>query len=113
MSFWFYLASAALLLGRATKKSVLGIIVLNVVVTALKTATHVRRPNGLDYMSFPSGHAANAWYLAALWGFNPWVTMWAVVVSVMRVVKRWHTPLDVVAGALLGVFAAKHFLPGA
>ena len=104
---WFYLASTALLWSKATKKTVFGLVALNVIVSAIKVATHMRRPNGSDYLSFPSGHAATAWYLATLWSFNPWVTAWAVLVSGMRVVERWHTPLDVVAGALLGIAAAK------
>lgn len=109
MNAWFYLASIALLLGRLSKKAVVGIVALNIVVNALKVATHVRRPNGYDFMSFPSGHAANAWYLATLWDFNPFVTIWAVLVSGMRVVEGWHSPLDVVAGTILGIAAAKSF----
>ena len=109
MNAWFYLASIALLLGRLTKKAVVGIIALNIVVNAIKIMTHVRRPNGYDYMSFPSGHAANAWYLAALWNFNPFVTIWAILVSGMRVMEGWHSPLDVIVGAAMGIAAAKSF----
>jgi len=105
--FWFYLVSAALLLGRLTKKAVLGLVVLNVVVSAIKTVTHVRRPNGSDHLSFPSGHAATAWYIATIWSFNPFVTLWAATVSALRVVEGWHSPLDVIIGGLLGFAAAK------
>lgn len=93
-----------------TKKAVIGIVALNVVVHALKVLTQVQRPNGYNYKSFPSGHAANAWYLATLLSFNPFATAFATLVSYTRVAEGWHSVLDVVAGAALGIAAAKSTL---
>ncbi len=64
--------------------------------------------------SFPSGDALRAWYLAATLppalGLAPWVTAvligLAVMVSLGRVAMGAHYPLDVLAGAGMGLLAA-------
>lgn len=61
--------------------------------------------------SFPSGHSLRSWLMAGsvalLWPGRPRlhaaVWLWAVAVLVMLVVGAWHTPTDVVGGALLAV----------
>ena len=92
------------------QKAVLWIVALNMVVYTLKEVTHVQRPNVYNYRSFPSGHAANAWYLATLVSFNPFATALATLVSYTRVSQGWHSVLDVVVGSALGIAAAKSTL---
>lgn len=66
-----------------------------------------------DFASFPSGHASHAFALAAtvsreLGGWTPWVAYpLAAGVGVSRVVGGHHWPTDIVAGAALGLFAAR------
>lgn len=78
---------------------------LMAVVQAVKVATAVRRPDGSDARSFPSGHAAAAFYVAALSHFAPLATLWACLASVARVVLHRHSWLDVGIGAVLGAAA--------
>lgn len=40
-------------------------IILNVRVSSVKKISHEMGPNGSDYLSFPSGHTAEAFALAA------------------------------------------------
>ena len=63
------------------------------------------------FASFPSGHANTAFALAfavsALWPqARPWMLMYAVAISLSRLVLLAHHPSDVVAGALVGVIGA-------
>lgn len=66
-----------------------------------------------DYASFPSGHTAHAFALAAtvsreLGGWAPWVAYpLAAGIGASRVIGRSHWPTDVVAGAALGIFTAR------
>lgn len=75
----------------------------------------VYRPGTLDreYYSFPSGHTAHAFALAATLsreleaGWVPYVAYpLAGAVGVGRVVGRRHWPTDVVAGAAVGLFSS-------
>jgi membrane-associated phospholipid phosphatase len=88
------------------------------------------RPLGwsVDYASFPSGHAVDAFAIAmavgALWPrARPLLWTYAVAIAVSRVVLTAHYPSDVLAGAVGGVvgvllvrdwFAARGlaFVPG-
>lgn len=86
-------------------------------VMALKFTIRRRRPMGewgeiyrtTDPHSFPSGHAARAFLIAALAIFlgPPWLALllciWAVLVSLARVAMGVHYISDVVAGAIVGV----------
>jgi len=98
----------------------LAVAALAVLVMTLKLIIRRRRPAGdwgaiyrnTDPHSFPSGHAARAAMLAVLlctWGpawAAPIAVVWAPLVSVARVALGVHYLSDVVAGALLGLFAS-------
>lgn len=64
--------------------------------------------------SFPSGHAASAWALAACWSslshnryLNAFLFSWATGVSLSRIFLDKHFASDVIAGSLLGYFIGK------
>lgn len=81
--------------------------------TLLKEVVHRKRPNGEDNLSFPSGHAANAFALAAVaerhygWkGGVPAYTL-ASLVAVSRLQRNKHYLSDVMAGATLGYIVGR------
>ncbi len=85
-------------------------------VYGLKTTTHRLRPNKGDYLSFPSGHTANAFmgaeFLAQEYGEkSPWYGIagysLAITTGVMRMYHRDHWFSDVVAGAGFGILSTK------
>lgn len=90
--------------------------VLAAIVFAIKFTVRRRRPEGewgaiyrqTDPHSFPSGHAARAWMLAAVaLGLGPawlgWVLLaWAPLVGLARIALGVHYISDVLAGAILG-----------
>jgi membrane-associated phospholipid phosphatase len=82
----------------------------------LKHATHRLRPNGSDYLSFPSGHTGLAFmgaeFLAQEFsGKSPVYTVIgytaAVTTGIFRMYNRDHWFSDVVAGAGFGVLSTK------
>ena len=94
-----------------------------VVVGTLKVLTGRKRPShnkddmfatvSVDKYSFPSGHATRVSMVAVLFSLSEmdptyllFVKIWAVVVSVSRIILGRHHILDVVAGVLIGVFDA-------
>lgn len=97
-----------------------GISGLIVVVMALKFLIRRRRPEGewggiyrnTDPHSFPSGHAARAFLIAALaTGLGPplagivlWI--WAPLVALARVAMGVHYASDILAGMLVGILVA-------
>ena len=76
---------------------------LLLVVHILKISVQKQRPDGSDVHSFPSGHTATAWYIVVLYEWHPLIFIWAILVSISRVVKKRHDAIDVTIGALLGV----------
>lgn len=86
---------------------------LTVVTGSLKLAVSERRPDGSDYNSFPSGHAARAFMGAELvrseygwqWGVGAYAV--AAGVAALRVTGDCHYLHDVVAGAAVGVLSAR------
>lgn len=75
---------------------------LVLVVHVIKTVVQEERPDGRDKLSFPSGHAAVAVFLAARFDWNPVVVLWAISVCMARVQKKRHFVHDVLAGAVCG-----------
>lgn len=64
--------------------------------------------------SFPSSHAANHFGLAAFWFFAImhvnrfkwyWLWVWALMIGLAQVYVGKHFPLDIVAGAALGIIS--------
>jgi len=81
--------------------------------TLLKEVVHRERPNGEDDLAFPSGHASNAFALAAVaerhygWkGGVPAYTL-ASLVAVSRLQRNKHYLSDVMAGATLGYIVGR------
>ncbi len=74
---------------------------------ALKSVTHVKRPDSNEHDSFPSGHATAAFSVAAMESnFHPKeAPLWyagAAAIADSRVVLHRHRWSDVIAGAALG-----------
>lgn len=97
-----------------------GIGGLAAIVLAVKFLVKRKRPAGewgdiyrnTDPHSFPSGHAARAFLIAAVSAFLAplWLAVllwvWAPLVALARVAMGVHYLSDVIVGALLGVFVA-------
>lgn len=97
-----------------------GISFLAALVLLIKFRVKRRRPEGdwggiyrnTDPHSFPSGHAARAFLIAALaTGLGPsWLAIllwiWAPLVSLARVAMGVHYVSDILAGAVLGIVVA-------
>jgi membrane-associated phospholipid phosphatase len=95
-----------------------------ILVNVLKTAVRRERPLSGDGgghfekggSSFPSGHAIEAWSLAAVvakqYGNHKWVPVvsyaYATAVSVSRVTSRQHFPSDVLAASAMGFFIGRY-----
>ncbi|MDO7875795.1 phosphatase PAP2 family protein [Hymenobacter sp. ASUV-10] len=93
-------------------------IVTNTIVTQLKNATQVERPDGSNYHSFPSQHTAMAFATATLlhkeYGHRSiWYSVAgysvATGVATLRLVKNNHWLSDVMAGAGVGI-ASTHLV---
>ena len=87
-------------------------VLTNTVVTQLKNATQVERPDGSNYHSFPSQHTAMAFTTATLlhkeYGHRSiWYSVAgysvATGVATLRLVKNNHWLSDVMAGAGVGI----------
>ena len=124
---WFWGAGLALLIWRGDADQrmwalqlLLAIAGLAAFVLAIKFIFRRRRPQGewgsiyrmTDPHSFPSGHAARAFLIAALvvaWGPSwlvPIIVLWAPLVALARVAMGLHYLSDIVGGAVLGLAAA-------
>jgi len=86
---------------------------LTVTAGALKLAVDERRPDGSNYRSFPSGHAARAFAGAELvrseygWAWGAAAYALATTVGVLRVTGDHHYTHDVVAGAAIGIASTR------
>ena len=99
---------------RAMTYDMLDATLVNLAYTeALKLAVGRERPNGQDNKSFPSGHASNAFALAAvaerLYGWRVGIPAYALagVVGASRIEQDKHWLSDVVAGATLGYIVGR------
>ena len=100
--------------GRMAVSQGIGAVVRAGAVEGLKHWTDAPRPDGSDRHAFPSGHAAVAFMGAAMverelgWR-SPWYTFGAYsvasAVAMERVIDRRHRPVDVIAGAGIGILA--------
>ena len=84
-------------------------------VYVVKTLTHIQRPDESDYLSFPSGHTAQAFLAASivhteLRDKSQWygVGAYALATSVaaFRMINNKHWESDVIAGAGFGIISA-------
>ena len=81
--------------------------------TLLKEVVRRERPNGEDNLAFPSGHASNAFTLAAVaerhYGWKVGVPAYALAsaVAVSRLQRNKHYLSDVMAGATLGYIVGR------
>ncbi|MCO4293332.1 phosphatase PAP2 family protein [Solitalea sp. MAHUQ-68] len=94
----------------------LSTVFMSTTVHGLKNVTHEQRPDGSDYLSFPSGHTATAfaaaeflrqeykdqsmWYGIAGYGV-------ATATGVLRMYNNKHWFSDVVAGAGIGILSTE------
>lgn len=123
---WFWWPGMALLwlVGNSFWKSwaltvLISIICMSVFVMILKFTIRRRRPEGewgnwyraTDPHSFPSGHAARVFLIAAIAvGLGPtWLAVvlciWAPLVAIARVAMGVHYLSDIIAGGILGILA--------
>lgn len=83
------------------------------IVESLKFITQRERPDGSNSYSFPSGHSADAFTVAAVfshyYGWKWGVPLYAAAgfIAVSRVEKGRHWPSDVAAGATIGLLAGR------
>ncbi len=91
-------------------------IIMNITVSGLKQITHEQRPDGSDYLSFPSGHTAEAFASAEFLmqeykNVSVWygISGYAVATSVayLRMYNNKHWLNDVVAGAGFGILSTR------
>jgi len=81
--------------------------------SVLKVAVGRERPNGQDERSFPSGHASNAFALAAVverhYGWKAGIPAYALAAAVgaSRLQRNKHYLSDVLAGATLGYIVGR------
>lgn len=102
---------------------VFSLTLMSVTVFPMKEFSHILRPDGIDFLSFPSGHTAMAFTAASLlykeYGFrSKWICVVAYLPAVMTGIARQlhnrHWTSDVIAGAIIGILAVEvgYFLAG-
>lgn len=91
-------------------------IIMSGTVLSLKSITHVERPDGTSFNSFPSGHTATAFAGAEfLWQEYKDTSVWygiagyavATGTGVFRMYNNRHWLTDVAAGAGIGILSTK------
>ena len=90
--------------------------VMGLTVRLVKQETHRLRPDGSDYLSFPSGHTATAFVAAELMNqeyraVSPWYSIagytMATATGTLRMMNNKHWLSDVVMGAGIGILSTK------
>ncbi|MDR1331968.1 MAG: phosphatase PAP2 family protein [Tannerella sp.] len=85
-------------------------------VYTVKNTTNIRRPDGSNNCSFPSGHTATAFVGAHILyreyrDVSPWICVAGYAVAtgtgVLRVLNRKHWISDVITGAGIGILSAE------
>ena len=95
-----------------------GLIVAGTLSAVTKVAVRRKRPNGDNRWSFPSGHAAGTFALAAVsshyYGKKAGIPLYALAgtVAFSRVTSGRHFLSDVVAGAAIGYIAGRAAISG-
>ncbi len=91
-------------------------LIMGATVQTMKTSFHIKRPDGSNSHSFPSGHTATAFVGAHILfeeykDVSPWIGIGgytlATATGVMRVLNKKHWVSDVVAGAGIGILSAE------
>ena len=91
-------------------------VLMLTVVTALKSSSHILRPDGSSYSSFPSGHTAQAFagatFLNEEYGqrykWMPWLSYGlASTVGVLRMANNKHYISDVLVASGIGILSTK------
>jgi membrane-associated phospholipid phosphatase len=91
-------------------------VIMGITVYSIKNITHEQRPDGSDYLSFPSGHTAEAFASAEfLMQEYKNVSIWygiggyavATSVAYLRMYNNKHWLNDVVAGAGFGIVSTR------
>ncbi|MDI6851781.1 MAG: phosphatase PAP2 family protein [bacterium] len=101
----------------AMRSYVVGLGATSLFVQATKYITNRERPDGRNNRSnssFPSGHAATAFYIASFYSslhseYKVPLYLWAMGVSISRVYLRRHWPSDIIVGAIIGYAGGKLF----
>jgi membrane-associated phospholipid phosphatase len=89
------------------------VVITGAYTAVLKEAVRRERPDGSDHRSFPSGHASNAFALAAVaeqhYGWKAGVPAYAIAgaVAVSRLQRNKHYLSDVLAGSTLGYIVGR------
>ena len=84
------------------------------IVIPMKKGTHIERPDGSDFRSFPSGHTTQAFVSATfvhkeLGSLSPWYSIGAyttaTAVGALRIMNNKHWLSDVLVGAGIGILS--------
>lgn len=96
--------------------SALSFVLMGIIVCSIKSLAGVLRPDGSDFLSFPSGHTATAFTSACLLykeysKKSPWIGVIAylpaIVTGLSRQLNNKHWLSDVVGGVVIGIMAVE------
>lgn len=102
--------------GRMIVSDAFSTAVMAAAVNGIKYTVSRLRPDGSAYNSFPSGHTATSFMVAAMlheeYGWrSPWFSLGgyalASVTGVSRIINNKHWTSDVIAGAAIGIASVK------